>query len=274
MYKDAIIKHNTLYWQSQPDHCFWKKWPIEKLPPDFRVLVFSPTENRNAWIYATCCMSQPADKKPVELHLFSSKEDDSLVELLVKLAYYHRNIAAIDLYDTVDFGNGWKNNAFNYGYVSRPYKKNGLENCRAPDGRIINCYWLITTTMQKAGAENRYDYADPHREKDIAKNQQVNIHGEAATLPFFICKPSTMHKNNEQQPMMLFLYQEGAKSFKDQWHDFKYSYRVADVRKAIVKALETCLHSGLSFENYRVQLVTCYELNSASIVQGCDATAA
>lgn len=157
MYKDAIIKHNTLYWQSQPEHCFWKLWPIEKLPPDFRVLVFRPTENRPAWIYATCCMSQPADKKPVELHLFSSNEDDSLIELLVKLAYYHRNIAAIDLYDTVDFGRGWKNNSFNHGYVSRPYKKNGLENCWVTDSSIVKCYWLIMENPLKLIPCNRHN---------------------------------------------------------------------------------------------------------------------
>src|ERR1700743_1030221 len=111
MYQQTIIDHYITNWHVEPNPYLWDKGPIEKLPFDFRVLEFPPTGRRNMWTYATCGMSQPLDENPIELHLFSSKQDVTIVELLTALTYYHRNTRPVGLAHTVNFGRAWQDNS-------------------------------------------------------------------------------------------------------------------------------------------------------------------
>lgn len=78
------------------------------------------------WTYATCCMSQPNDPCPLELHLFSSEKSEEPVELLVVTAHYHRTAEKLGLGHSVNFGKPWiLNSTCEYGLLSRPYLNKG-----------------------------------------------------------------------------------------------------------------------------------------------------
>jgi hypothetical protein len=182
MYKDDIVKHYIQHWQNQPEVFSWTKGPIDKLPTDFRVLVFPPTANRSMWTYATWCMSQNTDANPVELHLYSSKEDTGIVELLTTLAYYHNNTSAVDLHHTVNFGRGWQDNSpCSYGYISLPYLDGPILESLTIQNSTVKFYWLIPVTKEEVdykvqyGAEgleekfdNGFDYLNPQRKTVIS----------------------------------------------------------------------------------------------------------
>jgi len=147
-YQEYIKAHYLTNWQNDPDICYWGKGPANDLPFDFRILVFAPTNNRKMWTYATCCMSQQRDEIGIELHLFSSKKDDSLIELLTVVAHYHRTGHFLDLGHTVNFGKPWQDDSdCNYGLISLPYLDGpNLENMVYKD-KIIKFYWLVPITF-------------------------------------------------------------------------------------------------------------------------------
>jgi hypothetical protein len=152
-YQEEIIQHYEKQWKNNGKMYLWDRGNFEKLPYDFRVLEFAPNNLRNMWTYATCAMSQPDDEKRIELHLFSSKRDEGLIEVLTAIAYYHRNTAKIGLGHTVNFGKPWQDESLcEYGFVSLPYldgpSLENLENNRS----LIKCYWLIPVT------ENEVDF--------------------------------------------------------------------------------------------------------------------
>ena len=67
----------------------------------------------------------------------------------------------------------------------------------------------------------------------------------------FHFKPLIMNKTikKDQLPMLLMLYPDEKRSFKEQWNKFKYSYKIEDVRVYFSQCLETCLcsdHSNFS----------------------------
>jgi hypothetical protein len=54
-------------------------------------------------------MSQPVDAMPIELHIFSSIKDESIIELFTSVAFYHRNTSMLGLNHTINFGRPWQN---------------------------------------------------------------------------------------------------------------------------------------------------------------------
>ena len=102
------------------------------------------------WTYATCCMSQPSDASPIELHMFSPLETKEVVELLYVTAHYHRTGARLDLGHTVNFGRPWLLGATaSYGLVSRPYVDGpGLEYVQIGE-KWARCLWLIPITRDE-----------------------------------------------------------------------------------------------------------------------------
>lgn len=108
-WSDAIAAHYQRNWRSAGVPCRFARGPVRDLLHDFEVLAFPPREGRRMWSYATRGMSQPADRRRLELHMFCPWEDDGVVELLVATAYYHRTGAALDLWHTVNFGRPWLN---------------------------------------------------------------------------------------------------------------------------------------------------------------------
>jgi len=150
-YQDEIIKHLTEFWNTEPKIYFFTKGPSHKLPYNFRILEFEPNKDRDYWIYATCCMSQELDSKRLELFLLSNKQDEGLIEILTAVAYYHRNTAKLDLYNTVNFGKPWQNDSkCTFGYISLPYLHGtALENLYIDALGNINFYWLIPITEEE-----------------------------------------------------------------------------------------------------------------------------
>ena len=144
---DTIKGHYTSIWKAEPNIYLWESGPIEKLNFDFRVLEFAPTDDRKMWTYATCCMSTVQDEYPIELHIFSSKKDTSLVELLFTVAYYHKMHAKLNLHHTVNFGRSWQaGSVCCYGLISLPYLDGPDLQTLAIDDKTINFYWLIPIT--------------------------------------------------------------------------------------------------------------------------------
>jgi Suppressor of fused protein (SUFU) len=146
---DLIESHYTEQWRAQCVVRRLNKGPSFELPADFCVLEFSPTTTRSMWTYATCCMSQPLDSAPVELHLFSPMQSELHVELLTIIAHYHRTQASLALGHTVNFGRPWiAGSLCEHGLISLPYLDGPAleEYFQRESNRVIRFYWLVPIT--------------------------------------------------------------------------------------------------------------------------------
>lgn len=181
-YQDAIKKHYQENWNIEPEVYFFDRGPANQLPYGFRVLEFPPSKDRSMWTYATCCMSQENDISKIELHLFSSIKDTSLIELLTVVAHYHRTGENIGLNHTINFGRPWQeNSSCDHGFISLPYMDGpDLEIMPIEKGKI-NFYWLIPITkrekefkvlngaeaLEEAFEEEGFDYLNPYRKSVV-----------------------------------------------------------------------------------------------------------
>lgn len=183
-YIEHINKHYSINWKNYPNIKTWKKGPIDELNQDFCILEFPPTKEREMWTYGTCCMSLPNEEEPIELHIFSYKQDENLVELLTIIAHYHKNVRKLGLWHTVNFGRPWqKQSLCEYGLVSLPYLDGPtLENMYLPEyDENLKFFWLIPITEEEVNfktkmsiesleqkfEERNFEYANPHRESVI-----------------------------------------------------------------------------------------------------------
>ncbi len=182
--KDQIQNHYQRVWNSSGVPNYWYKGPIQTLPNDFCVLEFAPTNARDMWTYATCCFWSTLDEHPIELHVFSSKQDGSIVELLTLIAHFHRNESKLDLNHTVNFGRPWQNDSTcDHGLISLPFLDGPVLEDAHIDGHkgIIKCYWLIPVTkkevefkkllgiehLEEKFEETGLNYLNPHRESVV-----------------------------------------------------------------------------------------------------------
>src|SRR5205823_1355697 len=130
-----------------PSACEFTAGPISQLSHCFAVLEFPPHADRTMWTYATRCMSSPEDAKAIELHMFSPRRADEIVELLVVTAHFHRTSHKLDLGHTVNFGRPWLDqSACEYGLVSLPYLDGPKLELLSVGERRISFYWLIPVT--------------------------------------------------------------------------------------------------------------------------------
>lgn len=176
-YALAIEKHYTKCWGAPIDAGRLSKGPTHELPNAFRVLVFELPDTTT--VYATQCMSRPADSQRLELHLRArpNKEyKDSLVELLTIVAHYHRTGSSLGLAHSVNFGRPWvAGSSCSHGVISLPYEDGpSLEYLDEPEVRFL---WLIPVTRAEVdykklhgmdSLEERFenagfDYLDPER---------------------------------------------------------------------------------------------------------------
>jgi hypothetical protein len=180
-YIDCVIEHYNNVWVNNPEIHLWNKGPLEKLNYDFRVLIYPPSPNRDMWTYATGGMSSDSlDNEPIELHIFSHRRDDTIIELLYSLAYYHKNTSKLNLNHTVNFGRSWQDNSkCTYGFISLPYLDGPeLEDLYLNNAdTLVKFYWVIPILESEAnyksnfGAEalegkfdqNELDYLNPAR---------------------------------------------------------------------------------------------------------------
>ncbi|WP_316820514.1 suppressor of fused domain protein [Pedobacter gandavensis] len=147
-YKGKIINHYSSIWGGDFQEKKWLKGPIMRVAPHFCVLEYKPYPSRKMWTYATCCMSTNTHQAPIEVHIFSSVQDDSIIELLSEVCYYHNVEANLDLGHTVNFGRPWQDySKSSFGLLSLPYL-NGpkLEIMHLANNKDIHFYWLIPIT--------------------------------------------------------------------------------------------------------------------------------
>ncbi len=157
--KNKIIDHYVDNWQNQPEVKTWPSGPMEDLDDNFSVLEFSPSNDREMWTYATCGMSNFEEENPLELHLFSNKKDESIVELLTMIAYYHRTGSNLGLEHTVNFGRSWQDDSScSFGLVSLPYLDGPkLENLYMPEyDENLKFLWLIPLTEDEVNYKKEY----------------------------------------------------------------------------------------------------------------------
>jgi hypothetical protein len=148
VWEEAIEAHYRAAWGAEGEVRHFSAGRISELPVDFVILRYPPSPERNPWIYATCGMSQPGDKKPTELHMFSPLASSEIEELLVVTAHFHRTAAILDVGHSVNFGRPWlRGSNCDHGLVSLPYLSGpSLENLQVGSDRI-KCYWLIPLTL-------------------------------------------------------------------------------------------------------------------------------
>ncbi|WP_221417866.1 suppressor of fused domain protein, partial [Fulvivirga kasyanovii] len=131
------------------------------------------------WTYATIHMSPLDDEPPLELHMFSSTQDRSLVELLTITSFYHQKRARLNLNHTINFGRPWQGkSACEYGFISLPYLDGpDLENF-TDEEITVKCYWLIPVCESEVDYRSKYgtealeekfdqeclDYVNPNRD--------------------------------------------------------------------------------------------------------------
>ena len=182
MTSNLIAEHYRECWKAAGEPVSWSLGPVEQLPPDFRVLVFPPRENRKMWTYATCGMSQQGDAPPLELHLFSPIRAEALVELLTVIAHYHLTGAYLDVGHTVNFGRPWlPQSKCDHGLISLPYLDGpNLEWLKMPE-RSVRFLWLVPITdeelrfkkahgleaLENRLEERQFNYLDPMRSSVI-----------------------------------------------------------------------------------------------------------
>lgn len=151
-YNDEIRQHYERVWNSRAIVKRWTQGPVHQLPKDFCVAEFEPRADSHTWEYGTCCMSQPGDQDPIELHLFAPSQDDAHAELLTFICHYHRTGSRLGLGHTVNFGRPWlPASTCSYGLISLPYLDGPiLEIFRSTiSGKNIQFLWLIPITEQE-----------------------------------------------------------------------------------------------------------------------------
>lgn len=148
-YSRFIFSHYEKCWDSGPRLLRWELGPTHELPSSFRVLEFPPGK-KASWIYATCCMSQPEDENPLELHIYSPCQYDEHAELLTAIAHYHRTGRRLGLGHTVNFGRPWiPGSACEHGLISLPYLDGpDLEIAEFAQAKL-RFYWLIPITKEE-----------------------------------------------------------------------------------------------------------------------------
>lgn len=147
-YSKNIQHHYETIWENKGSPQYWLKGPVSKLNKEFCVLEFAPTVKRKMWTYATCCMSSEVDSNPVELHLFSAKQDKTLVELMTMVAYFHKTANMLDLNHTFYIGKPWqKNSICDHGFISLPYMDG--PNLEFGLNKKVKFYWIIPISKKE-----------------------------------------------------------------------------------------------------------------------------
>jgi hypothetical protein len=178
IWEETVKAHYRTAWGVEGEHRPFSAGPIYQLPVDFAIMRYAPQAGRNMWAYATCGMSQPNDRKPIELHVFSPRASPEIEEILVVTAHFHRSGTALDLGHSVNFGRPWiQGSECRHGLISLPYLDGpSLEDLRIGSD-LVKCYWLIPITwaevsykqqngveaLEQAFERAGFNYLDPHR---------------------------------------------------------------------------------------------------------------
>lgn len=179
MNRSTLLKrHYESAWGGTMSVCSFVRGPIQHLPVDFAVVCLPPSERRTMWTYATIGMSGIDDERPIELHIFSPRQSDEVVELLFATAHFHATGEPLDLGHTVNFGRPWMDDSqCDHGLITLPYLDGpGLENFNT-DNYLAKCYWLVPVTpaevlfkvnwgverLEELFEKSNFHYANPLR---------------------------------------------------------------------------------------------------------------
>ena len=157
-YKDNIVNHYISVWGEDFQERKWSKGPIMESVPHFSILEYKPNLSRAMWTYATCGMSTYTHISPIEIHLFSSVQDDSIIELLSTVCYYHNVEANLNLGHTVNFGRPWQDSSeSSFGLLSLPYLDgSNLEIMSSDNQKEVHFYWLVPITKTEVEYKKEY----------------------------------------------------------------------------------------------------------------------
>jgi hypothetical protein len=179
-YTDLLRSHYENYFGISGTKLILDKGPNEKLHPDFYVLEFKPNDRHDFWVY--CSVGMSLDMKeidPIELFLFSPRQDKAHIELITVCASYHRQVAKLDIHHTVNIGRPWLDNSLcDHAFISLPYLDGPELELFKYNNQTIHCYWLIPITEKerdyksKNGCEaleqlfedKQFDYLNPGRQ--------------------------------------------------------------------------------------------------------------
>src|SRR5688500_13599099 len=102
-YTNTLRKHYESFYGISGNKLTWNEGPTTKLHPDFFILEIPPNKRHRMWTYATVGMSlERKDENLIELIIYSSTHDSSIVELLTLNASFHRNAEPLNLHHTVN----------------------------------------------------------------------------------------------------------------------------------------------------------------------------
>jgi hypothetical protein len=120
-------------------------------------------------------MAQPSDAHPVELHLFSPRSTDSIVELLFAVAHYRRTAARLGVGDSINFGRPWvEDSSCEYGLISLPYLDGPKLEKLTIGVSEIRCLWLIPVTAAEAQFKQRHGLEALEQEFELAGFDYLN----------------------------------------------------------------------------------------------------
>jgi hypothetical protein len=179
-YIDKLRQHYERYFGMTGKSMTLDKGPKEKLYSDFQVLEFPPNQKHSMFSYCTVGMSADRlDDNLIELVVYASKADNSLLELLTICASYHRNVLPLNIHHTVNIGQPWVDDSIcDHAFVSLPYLDGQELEMFNFEGSEIHCYWLIPITEKERDfkiengsealellfEEKQIDFLDPKRD--------------------------------------------------------------------------------------------------------------
>lgn len=143
-YSDRLLDHYEYFFDVDYSGV---KSDLDGLSNDFCVVKFPPTDQREVWVYTTLCMSCNEDFSPIELYLYSSVENDKIVDILTNIAHYHQNTSKLEATQVIEFGQPWfEGSNCDFGLLCPPY----LDGPEFEECGNISCYWLLPITKQEA----------------------------------------------------------------------------------------------------------------------------
>ncbi|OWP62152.1 hypothetical protein CDA63_15575 [Hymenobacter amundsenii] len=147
-YTETCRQHYEEYFGQLGRKIIWSKGPVGKLHPYFYVIEFAPSEAHETWRYCTVGMSLDQPKyAAIELFVLSPYQDESIAELLVACASFHRNDAILDLNHTVNIGRPWLSDSIcDHAFVSLPYLHGEALELLYLGDDLTHYYWLIPIT--------------------------------------------------------------------------------------------------------------------------------
>jgi len=182
-YIDTLRQHYESYFGKTGKLLRIDTGPTEKLHAGFSVLEVTPNARYSMFCYCTVGMSvDRIDDNLIELVLYSPRPNNSIVELLIFCASYHRNKLQLNIHHTVNIGQPWLDNSkCDHGFISLPYLDGDQLEIFTFGGQTIHCYWFIPITekerdykidngceaLEQLFEEKQIDYLNPNRESVV-----------------------------------------------------------------------------------------------------------